>query len=222
VLISVYFRYLVPRQVLDIFGSRAVNFHPAPLPRYRGPDPVTAMILDRSILTDGVMTLHVLDEAFDHGPIVAREPVALSSDLNIGRYHIALAQAAARLTAGALQRYLAGEVEPVPQDNGQASYAKPPAERWDLRPDMTADEIRWYCRTLARQRPVRIAGIERVTATGFCGIVGPPTGEPPTVGALSVEFDAADARVSVWRKWLMMSQFRRLQRLANLARTPVF
>jgi len=221
VLISAYFRYLVPRQVLDIFGPRAVNFHPAPLPRYRGPDPVTAMVLDRSILTDGAMTLHVLNEAFDQGPIVAREPVALSSDLNIGRYYLALAQGAARLTAGALQHYLAGEIAPVPQDDGQATYAKPSDESWDLRPDMTADEIRWRCRTLARRRPIRVAGIESVTVTGFRGIVGPPKRELPTVGGLSVEFDAADARVSLWRKVPGISRIRRLRRLADLAGTPV-
>lgn len=221
VLISAYFRYLVPGQVLDIFGPRAVNFHPAPLPRYRGPNPIVAMVLDRSILTDGTMTLHILNEAFDEGPIVASEPVALSSDLNVGRYHLALAQAAARLTAGALQRYLAGEIAPVPQDGRQATYARPPAGSCDLRPEMTADEIRWRCRTLARRRPVGIAGIEPIVATGFRGIAGPPKGEPPTVGRLSVEFDAADARVSVWRKWPMMSEVRRLQRLVDLARTPV-
>lgn len=219
VLISAYFRYLVPGEVLKIFGSRAVNFHPAPLPRYRGPDPVTAMILDRSILTDGGMTLHVLDEVIDHGPIIAREPVALSSDLDVGRYHLDLAQAAARLTAGALQRYLAGEIAPVPQDDGQATYAKPPAESRDLRPDMTADEIRWRCRTLARRRPVRIAGIEPIMITGFRGVIGPPKGEPPTVGVLSVEFDAADARVSLWRKVPGISRIRRLRHLADLAGT---
>jgi hypothetical protein len=86
---------------------------------------------------------------------------------------------------------------------------------------MTADDIRWHCLTVAKQRPVRIAGIESIVATGFRGIAGPPKGEPPTVGGLSVEFDAADARVSVWRKWPMMSEVRRLQRLVDLARTPV-
>jgi hypothetical protein len=75
---------------------------------------------------------------------------------------------------------------------------------------------------LARQHPVKIAGLESVRVTGFRGIAGPPKDEPPTVGALSVEFDAADARVSVWRKLPAMSRIRRLRRLADLARTPVF
>jgi methionyl-tRNA formyltransferase len=221
VLISVFFRYRLPGEVLDLFGSRAVNFHPAPLPRYRGPNPIVAMVLDRSILTDGGMTLHILNEAFDEGPIVASEPVALSSNLDIARYQLGLAQAAARLTAGALQRYLVGEIVSVPQDHSQATYARPPATSWCLGRDMTTDTVRWQCRTLARQRPLKIAGIDSATATGFRAVLGPPSGEPPTVGVLSVAFDAADARVSVWRKMPATSRIRRLRRLADLARTPV-
>jgi methionyl-tRNA formyltransferase len=220
VLISAYFKYLVPRQVLDAFGSRAVNLHPAPLPRYRGPHPVVAMVLDRSILTDGAMTLHVLNDAFDEGPIVAREPVPLPPGLSLGRYQLALSRAAAHLTGGALQRYLAGDLEAVPQDPGDATYARVQGGARDLLPTMTADEIRWRCRTFATSQPIGIPGVGEAPAVGFRRIVGPPTGDPPVVGPLSVEFDAADARVSVWRKLPGMSKIRRLRRLADLAQTP--
>jgi methionyl-tRNA formyltransferase len=220
-LISAYFKYLVPKSMLDVFASRAVNLHPAPLPRYRGPDPIVAMILDRTILTDGAMTLHALNQSFDEGPIIACEPVALSADLDIGGYQLALAQAAARLTGGALQRYLAGELQAVPQDESQATYVKLPPRARDLRPDLTADEIRWRCRTLATLQPIGITGAGPSAAVGFRRIVGPPTGEPPAIGPLSVEFDAADARVSVWRKLPGMSHIRRMRRLADLAGTPV-
>lgn len=123
ILISVYFSYLIPGQVLDLFPSRAVNFHPAPLPRYRGPSPMAAMLRDRTILTDGCMTLHQVNQAFDEGPIIAREPVAFSANLSVYRYNLDLARAAARLTGGALQRYLRGDLVPVAQDDDLATYA---------------------------------------------------------------------------------------------------
>jgi methionyl-tRNA formyltransferase len=219
VLISVYFRYLIPQEVLEVFPSRAVNFHPAPLPRYRGPSPILAMMLDRSILTDGCMTLHALNHAFDAGPIIAREPVALSPDLNIRRYNLELAQAAARLTGGPLQRYFAGELTGLTQDESRATFARPGSHELCLSPDLTAEEIRWRCQTLAKVRPLRIDGVG-VTATGFHDIVGPRTGERPAVGLLSVEFDASDARVRVWRKPPFNRHIQKLRNFIELARMP--
>jgi len=220
VLISVYFMYLIPGQVLDHFPSRAVNFHPAPLPRYRGPRPIAAMVRDRSILTDGCMTLHEVNQAFDEGPIIAREPVAFPADLSIARYNLDLARAAARLTGGALQRYLDGELTAVPQDDRLASYAghEPAAP---LSAEMTVDEIRWQCHTTARTRPIAIEVEGSPGAVGFERVVGPPTGEPPAVSLLSVEFDARDGRVRVRRKPPFNRQYRKVRDLVAFARTPI-
>jgi methionyl-tRNA formyltransferase len=211
----------VPVEILDIFGSRAVNFHPAPLPRYRGPDPISAMVLDRTVLTDGAMSLHALSPRFDEGPVIAREPVAFPPNLDIWRYHLNLAQAAARLAGDALPRYLDGDVPAVPQDEAVATYVRVAADRRDLKPDLTADDIRWRCATVAKTRPVRIAGVDAAKAIGFRDVVGPPSGAPPAVGPFSVAFDAADARVRVWRKLPFTSQVRRLRRFVTLVRTPI-
>lgn len=220
VLISAYFRYLVPSDMLAVFGTRAVNFHPAPLPRYRGPHPLGAMVLDRSIATEGAMTLHVLNAEFDEGPIIASLPVPLRSDFSFTRYELAFADAAARLCGEALPQYLAGSLPAVPQDESQATYARLSPGDLGLKPSLTADEIRWLCNTFAKLRPLSIAGVESVTAIGFRDIVGPPSGQPPSVGQLSVAFDAADARVRVWRKMPITRHVRRLGRLIDLARTP--
>lgn len=219
VLISTYFPYLIPQSVLEIFSPRVVNFHPAPLPRYRGPSPILAMTLDRSILTDGCMTLHVVNEAFDAGAIIAREPVALSPDLSIYRYELDLAQAAARLTRGALQSYLAGTLEPVAQDEDQATYAGRPPGRTSLSPEMTADEIHWLCQTLGTLHPLAVSGTGWA-ATGFRAVTGPSNGAPPAAGPLSVEFDASDARVRLRRKPPFARQLRRIRSLIEMARMP--
>lgn len=222
VLISVYFRYLIPGDVLDVFANRVVNLHPAPLPRYRGPHPIFAMVLDRSILTDGAMTLHGLNTRFDEGPIIANEPVAFPTDLNLRRYDLGLAKAAAHLTADALPAFLAGGLRSVPQDEDQATYERVSADMLALGPEQTVDEIRWRCATLAKVTPVKLACVEGLVATGFLGIVGPPRGNPPTIGRFSIEFDAADARVRVRRKLPLTSPYRRLHRLAVLASAPEF
>jgi methionyl-tRNA formyltransferase len=221
VLISVYFPFVVPPAVLDIFGARALNFHPAPLPRYRGPSPVPAMILDRSILTDGAMTLHVMTQGLDEGPIVARRPVPFPDDLSLDGNALALARAAGWLARESLPRYLAGDLPATPQDTSQASYAKVMPADMALSARLSADEIRWRCRVFGADRTLQIDGLDRVRVTGFAGILGPATGRAPEVGPLSVAFDAADARVRLRRKLPMVRQIRRLRRFVLLARTPV-
>jgi methionyl-tRNA formyltransferase len=220
VLVSVYFPFVVPAAVLDIFGPRALNFHPAPLPRYRGPNPVQAMVLDRSILTDGAMTLHVMTPGLDEGPIVAREPVPFPKDLRLDRYGIALAEAAGRLAREALPRYLAGELRAAPQDESEASYVRVAPAELALSSRLPADEIRWRCRTIGSDHPLLIDGLDGVRVTGFAGILGPATGRAADVGPFGVALDAADARIRLRRKLPLSRQARRLRRFLLLARTP--
>ena len=221
VLVSVYFPFLIPKDLLDVFAARAVNFHPAPLPRYRGPSPVQAMVLDRSILTDGAMTLHVLTPQLDEGPIVARQAVPFPEDLSLGRYALALAQAAGRLAGDSLPRYLAGDLGVVPQNAAEATYVKVTHTDMELTSQLSADEIRWRCQIFGRNRPLRIAGLDRLQVRGFAGVLGPPTSMPPAIGPFSVGFDAADARIRLWRKLPLVRQMQRGRAFLMLARTPI-
>jgi hypothetical protein len=167
------------------------------------------------------MSLHALSPRFDEGAIIAQEPVAFPPDLDIWRYHLNLAQAAARLAGDALPRYLDGDLPAVPQDDAVATYVRVAADRRDLKPGLTADDIRWRCATVAKTRPVRIACVDAAEVIGFRDVIGPPSGEPPAIGPLSVAFDAVDARVRVWRKLPLTSQLRRLRRFVALVRTPI-
>ncbi len=56
---------------------RAVNFHPSPLPRYRGPYPLVQAILDEQ--TEWGVTCHKLAEEFDKGDILAQRIFPLTA-----------------------------------------------------------------------------------------------------------------------------------------------
>ena len=56
---------------------RAVNFHPSPLPRYRGPYPIVQAILDEQ--TEWGVTCHKLAAEFDRGDILAQRMFALAA-----------------------------------------------------------------------------------------------------------------------------------------------
>ncbi len=200
VLISVYFSYLVPAEMLEQFGDRAVNLHPAPLPRYRGPTPFHAMVLDRSILTDGAMTLHVMTDRFDEGAIIARRPVSFPSDGSLARYMLAAATAGRQLLSEALPAYLDGTISSVPQEAEDATYPRVTARDLALSSSLHAEDMRFRCMVLARRRAVRVDGFPALRIAGFDRELGPPTGNPAQIGLLTVDMDAKDRRVRLIRK----------------------
>ena len=62
--------YLIEQEVVDSVTRGALNLHPSMLPDYRGPDPITAQLADHQ--THFGVSLHLLDQRFDRGDIVAQ------------------------------------------------------------------------------------------------------------------------------------------------------
>lgn len=62
--------YLIETRLIVSAGRAALNLHPSLLPKYRGPDPLEQQLAagDSSF---GI-TLHLLDQRFDHGDIIAQ------------------------------------------------------------------------------------------------------------------------------------------------------
>jgi phosphoribosylaminoimidazolecarboxamide formyltransferase/IMP cyclohydrolase len=73
------FMRVLGRQTLDGFGGRILNVHPSLLPAYTGARPVADTLAGGARVTG--VTVHVVDESLDGGPIIAQEPiVVLPSD----------------------------------------------------------------------------------------------------------------------------------------------
>ena len=74
---------LVPREVVQRFDGRIVNIHPALLPAFGGKGMygirVHQAVLDAGATVSGV-TIHLVDERYDDGPIVAQWPVPVHDD----------------------------------------------------------------------------------------------------------------------------------------------
>jgi phosphoribosylglycinamide formyltransferase 1 len=79
VVLSGYLRKLGPR-TLARFRGRILNIHPGPLPHYGGQG-LYGMRVHEAVLAAGerasAITIHVVDEEYDHGPVVARREVAV-------------------------------------------------------------------------------------------------------------------------------------------------
>lgn len=99
-----------------------LNIHPSLLPRYRGPTPVHAAILNGD--TETGVTVIRLDARMDSGPILAQQRVPLPPDARTQPLTEQLFELGAQLLLAALGPYAGGQLAPTPQDEGQASYCK--------------------------------------------------------------------------------------------------
>jgi len=93
-------------------ASRFLNLHPSALPRWRGP-PIPATILAGDAAT--AVTLMVVTEEMDAGPIVATEPLEVRPDDTAVTLEVRAADAAAMLLRRALPEWLAGRLKARPQ-----------------------------------------------------------------------------------------------------------
>ena len=73
----------IPPAVVDEYRGRMTNIHPALLPAFGGQG-MYGMHVHRAVLDYGVhwsgATVHLIDEEYDHGPIVLQEPVPVYAD----------------------------------------------------------------------------------------------------------------------------------------------
>ena len=118
---------IIPKEIIDIFPKGIVVVHPSLLPKYRGPTPIQTAILNGDKETG--VTLFLMDEKIDHGPIISSFPAFAKASagrqfpiFNLGYEELMrkLAEASADLLIKTLPKYLAGEIKLRPQDESQA------------------------------------------------------------------------------------------------------
>ncbi len=114
---------LIPRTLLDLPPRGFLNVHPSALPRHRGAAPIPATILAGDV--DSAVTLIVLTEELDAGPIVAVEPLEVRPDDTAPTLEERAAGAAARLVRWALPKWLAGGLEARPQATDGVTVTRP-------------------------------------------------------------------------------------------------
>lgn len=114
---------ILPKEILAIPARGILNVHPSLLPKYRGATPIESAILDGAAETG--VTIILMDEKVDHGPIVAARKIpidpARQSKREIGS---ALAAQGGALLAEVIPRWLAGDITPMPQDESLATCTK--------------------------------------------------------------------------------------------------
>lgn len=114
---------IIPKKILDLPGFGCVNLHPSLLPYYRGPSPIQTAILNNEPITG--ISLILMDEKIDHGPILAQKKVPISFNDNAQTLSQKLAQKGAHLLIRTLPDYLQGKIKLRKQNHAQATSTKP-------------------------------------------------------------------------------------------------
>ena len=112
----------LPPEVLAIPRLGVVNTHPSRLPRLRGPYPFAWAVREGD--DELWLTVHLMDEEFDTGPILAQGSRPMPADTSIDGLGPSLRDLAAELIPAGLRRLLAGDRGEPQTDNG-ATYAGP-------------------------------------------------------------------------------------------------
>ncbi|HUS70647.1 MAG TPA: methionyl-tRNA formyltransferase [Anaerolineae bacterium] len=120
--VAAYGEILRP-QVLAIPPAGVINVHPSLLPKYRGASPIEGALLAGEQETG--VTIMLMDEGMDTGPILAQRSVAVELEDSAGSLGEKLARLGAELLLDTLALWLDGRIEARPQDDAQATYTRP-------------------------------------------------------------------------------------------------
>ncbi|MGQ9668920.1 MAG: methionyl-tRNA formyltransferase [Desulfosoma sp.] len=128
-LVLVAYGQILPKGLLDAFPFGALNVHPSLLPKYRGAAPIQRTILHGD--TETGVSIMLMDEGMDTGPILAVERVPIKAHDTFGTLHDTLARVGADLLCRTLEAWVQGRCHPVAQDDSQTILA-PPIQKHEL------------------------------------------------------------------------------------------
>lgn len=117
--LSVFYRDLLPDAVLDAAKLAALNLHPSYLPAYRGRAPLNWVLVNGERETG--ITLHHMVRRADAGDLVAQKKVAIAPRETAFTLYRKLEEAGVEVLAEALPGVAAGTAPRLPQDESRAS-----------------------------------------------------------------------------------------------------
>ncbi len=141
------FNYKIPKELLDIPKAGFINIHPSLLPKYRGGNPYSTVIINGEKETG--VTLHFMDEGFDTGDIITQKTVNISPLETMGTLFNRLNLLGMQMLVDVLKEFEQGELPRIKQPEGEFIVGKSLKEK-DLFIDykLSAIEIDRFIRGL--------------------------------------------------------------------------
>ena len=121
IVVAAYGQILRPN-LLELPRYGCINIHGSLLPRWRGAAPIQASILAGDAETG--ITIMLMDEGIDTGDMLSKRAIPIADDDTADSLFAKLAPLGAELLVETLPKYLSGEIQPQPQPEEGATYAK--------------------------------------------------------------------------------------------------
>ena len=121
------FNYKIPRALLNATKDGFINVHPSMLPKYRGGNPYSRVIMNGE--TETGVTIHFMDESFDTGDIIAQKAYHIHSKATMGTLFNELNVLGIELLLQVLQSYETEPLQRIPQPKGDFISGKSLDER---------------------------------------------------------------------------------------------
>lgn len=119
---------IVPRTILDLPKYGTLNVHPSLLPKLRGASPIQSAILEDTpvgLPHEAGVTIMLIDDEIDHGPIVAQEKITVPNWPPKGaELEEILGTLGGKLLVKIIPFWISGAIKSVEQDHDNATYTK--------------------------------------------------------------------------------------------------
>jgi methionyl-tRNA formyltransferase len=146
IIIVAAYGQILPDPVLNIPKYKCVNIHPSLLPKYRGPSPLSAAILNGDAVTG--VTIMLVEKRVDAGPILAQKEIPVPEDSTTESLSDMLAKEGAELLTETIPYWTSGKIQPRLQDEIKASYTRMETKE-DGRLDWKLPAVQLWRRTRA-------------------------------------------------------------------------
>lgn len=114
---------LLRKNILDLPARGVLNVHPSLLPKWRGASPIESSILADDRETG--VSIMLLDEEMDHGPVLAQKKVTLESwPPRASVLEDTLAHEGGKLLAEIIPALMEGTIAPESQNHAEATSTK--------------------------------------------------------------------------------------------------
>ncbi|ARV58314.1 methionyl-tRNA formyltransferase [Nostocales cyanobacterium HT-58-2] len=162
VFVVVAYGQILSQEILDMPKLGCINVHGSILPQYRGAAPIQWSLYNGEAET-GITTM-LMDAGMDTGTMLLKATTPIGLQDNAHDLAEKLAVMGADLLVDTLLKLEQQEIEPIPQDNSQATYA-PLIKKEDYQLDWSRSAIQLHnqirgfypdCTTTFRNQPLKI------------------------------------------------------------------
>ncbi|GAX02749.1 methionyl-tRNA formyltransferase [Secundilactobacillus pentosiphilus] len=139
-IVTAAFGQFLPTKLLKSAKIAAVNVHASLLPKYRGGAPVHYAVMNNDAKT-GVSIIYMVKK-MDAGDIISQREIPIEKTDDVGSMFDKLSLLGRDLLLETLPKLIAGDVQPVPQDESKVTFSptiKPAEEEVDF--NMSAEMI---------------------------------------------------------------------------------